>query len=124
MVTSREFEDLLQKSIKHLEADKTNTNKNVMKLDESLKLNKAEPKNVQKDEVKSVGIRRDSSKNKPQVKEERKITDKKLSLPLNDFESGLPLFQKKGPSNLIFEAKKEEKGSKELTFTQKVQRYP
>lgn len=36
-----------------------------MKLDESLKLNKAEPKNVQKDEVKSVGIRRDSSKNKP-----------------------------------------------------------
>ena len=53
MVTSREFEDVLSKSIKHLEADKTNTNKNVMKIDESLKLNKVESKNVQKDEVKN-----------------------------------------------------------------------
>lgn len=66
MVTSREFEDVLSKSIKHLEADKTNTNKNVMKTDESLKLNKVESKNVQKDEVKSVAMRKDSkSKNKP-----------------------------------------------------------
>ena len=86
MVTSREFEDVLSKSIKHLEADKTNNNKNVMKTDESLKLNKVESKNVQKDEVKSVAMRKDSkSKNKPQVKEEKKITDKKFSLPLNDF---------------------------------------
>ena len=66
MVTSREFEDVLSKSIKHLEADKTNNNKNVMKTDESLKLNKVESKNVQKDEVKSVAMRKDSkSKNKP-----------------------------------------------------------
>ena len=57
-----------------------------MKTDESLKLNKVESKNVQKDEVKSVAMRKDSkSKNKPQVKEEKKITDKKFSLPLNDF---------------------------------------
>lgn len=65
MVTSREFEDVLSKSIKHLEADKTNTNKNVMKTDESLKLNKVESKNVQKDEVKNDSAKKESEMSKP-----------------------------------------------------------